>query len=95
MSNTINIDLTEDPRYHKFLGPSQYGYTVWSQQYANWYENKLITDVVVRRDVAILLEEEAEDNNVIEFKDQYRECGKTHLLIIFVNILVIHGKLRI
>ena len=68
MSNTINIDLTEDPRYHKFLGPSQYGYTVWSQQYANWYENKLITDVVVRRDVAILLEEEAEDNNVIEFK---------------------------
>ena len=68
MSNTINIDLTEDPRYHKFLGPSQYGYTVWSQQYANWYENKLITDVVVRRDVAILLEEEAEDNTVIEFK---------------------------
>ena len=68
MSNTINIDLTDDPRYHKFLGPSQYGYTVWSQQYANWYENKLITDVVVRRDVAILLEEEAQENNVIEFK---------------------------
>ena len=68
MSNTINIDLTEDPRYHKFLGPSQYGYTVWSQQYANWYENKLTTDVVVRRDVAILLEEEAAENNVVEFK---------------------------
>ena len=68
MSNTINIDLTEDPRYHKFLGPSQFGYTVWSQQYANWYENKLTTDVVVRRDVAILLDGEAAENNVVEFK---------------------------
>ena len=56
MNNSITVDLTADHRYHKFLGPAQYGYIVWSQSNANWHDTKIIKTTVVRRDVAILLD---------------------------------------
>ena len=70
VNNAISIDLTADPRYHKFLGPSQYGYIVWSNDRANWHDTKLVTSTVVRKDVAILVSSDGDNREV----QQYQDC---------------------
>ena len=69
VNNAISIDLTADPRYHKFLGPSQYGYIVWSNDRANWHDTKLVTNTVVRKDVAILLSSDGENREVQQYQE--------------------------
>ena len=68
INNSITIDLTSDHRYHKFLGPSQYGYIVWSNNRANWHNTKLVTSTVVRKDVAILIGDEGDNRDVLQFQ---------------------------
>ena len=68
INNSITIDLTSDHRYHKFLGPSQYGYIVWSNDRANWHNTKLVTSTVVRKDVAILIGDEGDNRDVLQFQ---------------------------
>ena len=68
INNSISIDLTSDHRYHKFLGPSQYGYIVWSNNRANWHDTKLVTSTVVRKDVAILIGNEGDNREIQQFQ---------------------------
>ena len=68
INNSITIDLTSDHRYHKFLGPSQYGYIVWSNNRANWHNTKLVTSTVVRKDVAILIGDEGDSREIQQFQ---------------------------
>ena len=68
INNSISIDLTIDHRYHKFLGPSQYGYIVWSNNRANWHDTKLVTSTVVRKDVAILIGNEGDNREIQQFQ---------------------------
>tara|TARA_B000000475_G_scaffold98211_1_gene79590 strand:+ start:9146 stop:11260 length:2115 start_codon:yes stop_codon:yes gene_type:complete len=68
INNSITIDLTSDPRYHKFLGPSQYGYIVWSNDRANWHDTKLVTSTVVRKDVAIMIGNEGDNREIQQFQ---------------------------
>ena len=68
INNAINVDLTADPRYHKFLGPSRYGYTVWSQNNATWHDPRLVKNTIIRKDVAILISSEGDNREVQQYQ---------------------------
>ena len=50
------------------MGPSQYGYIVWSNNGANWHDTKLVTSTVVRKDVAILIGNEGDNREIQQFQ---------------------------